>query len=133
MNRSTTWVMASVLALTGWLAPMASAENAKDENGQAIMCPKCETVWVKTPRQTGGKRGITYVSKKKMVCEDCKSAAASFFSGGKFEHTCKTCGDLIHCDEHPEPTSGPAPKQSTFVPGKDGAIQHHTIHPDPTK
>ena len=92
------------------------AEQTNTVSDVAVMCPKCETVWVKTPKQVGAKV-VTYVSTKKMKCEDCKNAVASFLASGKFEHTCKTCGDLVMCKMHAEPTSGPAPSDSKFVPG----------------
>jgi len=91
------------------------AEETNTESDVAIMCPKCETVWVKTPRQVG--KAVTYVSTKKMKCDDCKNAVASFMTSGKLEHTCKTCGDMVMCKMHAEPTSGPAPSDSKFVPG----------------
>ena len=92
------------------------AEESSAAADVAIMCPKCETVWVKTPKQVGAK-AVTYVSTKKMKCTDCKNAIESFLATGKFSHTCKTCGDLVMCKMHAEPTSGPAPSDSKFVPG----------------
>ncbi|HMP89695.1 MAG TPA: hypothetical protein PJ991_05815 [Kiritimatiellia bacterium] len=95
----------------------AESETTKaDEADAAIMCPKCETVWVKTVSRQG-RKAETYVSTKKMKCEDCKNAVESFIATGEFKHTCKTCGDMVMCKVHPEPTSGPAPSDTKFVPG----------------
>ena len=92
----TTIIVASTVALVlGALSMPSRAEEtaAKDE---AIMCPKCEAVWVKEKRNLG--KTTVYVSKKKMTCDDCKSAVENFFATGKLEHSCKTCGDLVKCE-----------------------------------
>jgi len=62
------------------------------------MCPKCEAVWVKTPTVVNSHQTTVYSTSKKMVCDDCKSAAANFFTTGKWEHACKVCGDMKVCD-----------------------------------
>lgn len=65
----------------------ASEEMAKD----AVMCSKCETTWVKVPVTQKG-RVVAYSSRKSMTCPDCKSMAENFFTTGKLQHTCPTCG-----------------------------------------
>ncbi len=59
--------------------------------GEAVMCAKCQTTWVKLPRTEKG-RVVAYTTRKGMVCPDCKSAAENFFATGKMENTCATCG-----------------------------------------
>ena len=110
-------MIVTVIAAAMAFGLAARAEEVAKDEGKAVMCPKCETVWVKTPKQVGGK-AWTYVSTKKMKCADCRNAVESFFATGELKHTCSTCGDLVMCEVHPEPTSGPAPSDSTFVPGK---------------
>jgi hypothetical protein len=57
------------------------------------MCAKCETTWVRSPHTIN--KTTVYRRHKTMACTDCDSAAANFFKTGKFEHTCKTCGDSL--------------------------------------
>ena len=122
----TTAILAAMIAA----GPFATrAEDAGTSKGTAVMCPKCETVWVKSQRPTG--KTDVHVYTKKMACDDCKSAVANFFATGKFEHTCKTCGDMIACEEA-QAGAGEAekPAGTTFVPGTDAAHSHHTSHPE---
>ena len=64
---------------------------------QAVMCSKCQTVWVQK-RSVGRAGTAVYRREKKMVCPDCETAAKSFFSTGTMEHSCKTCGtNLVAC------------------------------------
>jgi hypothetical protein len=64
----------------------------------AVMCSKCQTVWVSRPHRVGKSWATVYSRQKKMVCSDCESAAKNFFDTGKLEHTCKTCGtNLVAC------------------------------------
>lgn len=116
-------VMFSGLVMTG-----VAADGPKSAEGQAVFCAKCEKVWVKSPRTVG--KTTVYVSTQKMECPDCKTAVESFFSGGKFEHTCGKCGTLIACQEAQraaEKTKEAAP--SEHGKAADGAHQHHQAHP----
>lgn len=98
--------------LVGALTTFARAEDKESASGdEAVMCPKCEAVWVKEPRTQG--KITVYVAKKKMLCDDCKSAAANFFTTGKWQHTCKTCGDLVVCEQSQKDVSEPAPAGTT--------------------
>ena len=57
--------------------------------------------WVQVPDTTKGARVVGYTTRKQHECPDCKTAVANFFSTGKLEHTCKTCGDdLKVCEAH---------------------------------
>ena len=71
---------------------------------QALTCPKCETTWVKERKQIGNPaRSNTYIirNRQKMTCPDCQSASVSFFTTGKFEHVCKSCGvEMKACEKH---------------------------------
>ena len=118
-----------VSALVAGLVGVALGEDQpKNDGGTAVFCPKCETVWVKTPRNVG--KTTVYVKTKKMECPDCKTAVQSFFAGGKFEHTCGTCGELVACQEAQQGAEKPA-QASPSKHGKaaDGAHQHHLVHP----
>jgi hypothetical protein len=65
------------------------------------MCPKCQITWVKAPVHGGKGQIVSYTTRQSMECPDCKSAVANFFSTGKLEHTCATCGsDLQVCEMH---------------------------------
>lgn len=67
---------------------------------KAVICPKCETVWVEG-LDLNDPYMMTYRPEKVMKCPDCKSAVESFFTTGKLAHTCETCGgDLKHCTKH---------------------------------
>ena len=67
---------------------------------QAITCSKCQVTWIKVPDTVKG-RVVGYTNRKSHSCPDCKDAVANFFATGKFEHTCKTCGDAMElCQGH---------------------------------
>jgi hypothetical protein len=67
---------------------------------QAITCSKCQVTWVKVPDMAKG-RVVGYTSRKSHTCPDCKDAVANFFATGKFERTCRTCGDAMElCQGH---------------------------------
>jgi hypothetical protein len=90
------------VALAGLTLVGCQATGASQATGgetQSVMCDKCKTTWVRTPQQHG--KVTTYTSRKVMTCPDCKSAVANFFSTGKLEHTCTSCGgELQHCEVH---------------------------------
>jgi hypothetical protein len=78
-------------------ASAAKAEPASPAT-QAVMCSKCEVTWVKQPITAGGGKDwriLGYTSRKSHECPDCRSAVNNFFTTGKLEHTCKTCGDAM--------------------------------------
>lgn len=84
--------------LTGMLvsaAPLAVHAEDTAAKEQALSCPKCQKTWVTRPHHTG--KVTTYRTEQSMECEDCTSAVANFFKTGKFEHTCKTCGEINVC------------------------------------
>lgn len=75
------------------------ALQASGGEPQAVMCDKCKTTWVRSPQRQG--KVTIYTTRKTMTCPDCKSAVANFFTTGKLEHTCASCGgELQHCDVH---------------------------------
>lgn len=123
----------AVAVLLGILALPARAEEVKraeaTNTDKAVMCAKCETVWVKTQRQVGP-RATVLVTSKKMLCDDCRSAVENFFTTGKFEHECKHCGRLAICEKAQEEAGeSPKPEGKKSVPGNDAAHSHHTAHP----
>jgi len=79
----------------------AATAAAEPASTQAISCDKCKVTYVKVPDTGGKSRVVGYRSEKRMECPDCKSAAENFFTTGKFQHTCKTCGDSLEvCKAH---------------------------------
>lgn len=96
MKKLTRWFLASV-AVTALVSGCSTTNSTASKEVQpAVMCAKCETTWVRSSQTIG--RATVYRRHKKMACPDCDSAAVNFFKTGKFEHTCKTCGDsLILC------------------------------------
>jgi hypothetical protein len=79
------------------VAPAATnAPVAKVEREQAAMCAKCQMVWVRRSHNVG--KATVYRREQAMRCPDCKSAVANFFTTGKWQHTCTTCGEnLAEC------------------------------------
>lgn len=67
---------------------------------KGMTCTKCQVTWVQEP-VSNGKRVTGYQWAKKDICPDCRDAVQSFFASGKFDHTCKTCGDSLQiCEAH---------------------------------
>src|SRR3954471_19686993 len=92
-----TGLLATVLVAGCQSSPPATAT---DHSGHALNCDKCKVTYVRVPDTAKG-RVVGYTTRKEMECPDCKNAAANFFATGKFEHTCKTCGDSMEvCDAH---------------------------------
>jgi hypothetical protein len=79
-------------------APSEAAAVAPD----AVRCDKCQVVWVKTAQPVAkGSPIVAYRETKTMECPDCRDAVTSFFTTGKLEHTCKTCGgNMAICQAH---------------------------------
>ena len=71
---------------------------------QGVACSRCQVTWVKQPVTAGGGkdwRVLGYTSRKSHECPDCRDAVSNFFTTGKLEHTCKTCGDAMEaCEVH---------------------------------
>jgi hypothetical protein len=81
----------------------SSEATAAPPSTQAVTCDKCKVTYVQVPAvATKGAPGLVgYRSVRHHECPDCKSAAANFFATGKFQHTCKTCGDTMElCQGH---------------------------------
>ena len=75
------------------------ASGGDDTSTRALICVKCETVWVE--RVDLNEPYVTFRPEKTTVCPDCESAIATFFKTGRLEHTCGTCGGQIkHCEVH---------------------------------
>src|SRR3954468_22498690 len=84
-------VLGTVLVGCQSLATGDKPAAAKLDATQAVACTKCDVTWVKTPQEQKG-RIVGYSNRKVMECPDCKDAVANYFSTGKLEHACKTCG-----------------------------------------
>jgi len=68
---------------------------------QGVTCTKCQVTWVKVPTNNGKGRIVGYTWAKRDTCPDCMDAVTSFFNSGKFQHTCRTCGDTMEiCEAH---------------------------------
>ena len=69
------------------------AAGARHEHVAGMMCPTCETVWVRnagTP--TGGSRIQAVQWGREMDCPDCDAMAEAYFKDGeKVLHNCPTC------------------------------------------
>jgi len=98
-------IVKSMLLGTGLLATLLAAgcqtaAPAVDHSAHALTCDKCKVTYVRVPDTAKG-RIVGYTNQKHMECPDCKSAAANFFSTGKLQHTCATCGDSMEvCEAH---------------------------------
>jgi hypothetical protein len=106
MRRTTKIVLgslltASALFIAGCQSNSTQAAADQAASKEALACDKCKVTYVQVP-ETGGKtRIVGYRTEKRMECPDCKTAAENFFSTGKFQHTCKTCGDSMEvCKAH---------------------------------
>ena len=99
-TRALTKVAGVALAsLTFGLAGCATTAAVASNDTLAVLCPTCETVWVRRRRQIN--KTTFYTTEKKMVCPDCTSAVETFFKTGKLQHTCATCGgNLAPCKAH---------------------------------
>ena len=95
-------VATTVISLTAAGCQSTGRSSMADTpSTQAVRCSKCETTWVRVPRDNGQGHIVGYTDRKKMVCPDCKDEVANFFTTGKFQHTCKTCGDSMElCEGH---------------------------------
>ncbi|MFH0879887.1 MAG: hypothetical protein V2A34_09260 [Lentisphaerota bacterium] len=71
-------------------AEMQAQPGSPEE--RAALCIKCKEIWVTHPQHVG-KAAVSH--KRTMICPDCDSAVQNYFTTGKFEHTCKTCGDAL--------------------------------------
>ena len=111
-------LMTSALAVGGCQSTEKQASAAGGD--EAVICPKCQTTWVKRPATVGPPRGtntpIAYRTKAEMACPECDSAVANFFATGKFVHTCKMCGDNpAHCTVHTTTLKGPVASEAEQV------------------
>ena len=86
--------MAGAIALmTGCTTTGHKAGMSMGADEPAVMCGKCQAVWVSRPHQIN--KVTVYRKVKTMQCPDCNSAAENFFKTGKFDHTCTACGDSL--------------------------------------
>ena len=112
--------VAILIAGCSTVSPKMSSEASNKE--QAVMCSKCQTVWVQRGYQNG-KNVVAYRQDKQMVCPDCQSAIVTFFKTGKLEHTCKTCGGTLdHCTVHQEKIAPVATNSPTSAVKQEQAV-----------
>jgi hypothetical protein len=89
------------LFVAGCAADNKPAQSSLVPSTQGVTCSKCQVTWVKVPTDNGKGRIVGYTSQKSMECPDCKDAVTNFFTTGKLQHTCKTCGDSMEiCESH---------------------------------
>lgn len=87
------------LALTG-CATATAPQSALVPGPQGVTCSKCQVTYVSVPNKIG-KQIVGYNTQGVMECPDCKDAVTNFFTTGKLQHTCKTCGDSMSiCEAH---------------------------------
>ena len=78
-------------ALAGCASTASPSDGAKGAVAEAMMCPKCESVWF-TRVTDQGLKTQRMVSEKKMVCPDCDATAEAYFQDGKkVLHNCPSC------------------------------------------
>jgi phage FluMu protein Com len=81
----------AALTLGGCASTDKSDASADADQGTAMMCPKCETVWVTESKQLGAKTRI-YQSKAEMTCPTCDKMAKAYFEDNKVvPHDCPDC------------------------------------------
>jgi hypothetical protein len=94
----------SGLLLAGCAATEAvptTAPSALTGGADGVTCAKCQVTYARSPAVNDKGRLIRYETRKTHECPDCKDAVTNFFATGKFEHTCKTCGDTMElCEAH---------------------------------
>lgn len=92
-------VIWALFMVVGGCASTGEKQAGTTDKDVAVMCPKCETIWVRMPRRSN--RTMTYRSVARMTCPDCESAIKTFFTTGELCHRCNTCGDVLrHCEVH---------------------------------
>ena len=65
--------------------------GATTQPSAAVMCPSCETVWVREATSTGPKGAFVWQSKSKMVCPECDTMARAELDGKAALRECRTC------------------------------------------
>lgn len=93
MFRATRVVVAGMALAVGLiLAGCASTGQTPDTTDHAIMCPKCDTVWIRKSKWVGPKNVRRFSYKQEMTCPDCDKMAKAYFEGDKkVLHECQTC------------------------------------------
>ena len=65
------------------------AANATDH---AVVCPKCETIWIARPTRTGPRNIDRLQYSRAMTCPTCEKMAAAYLQGEKVVmHECPDC------------------------------------------
>lgn len=94
-------LLIAVAFLGGCAAGNKPPQSSLVASPQGVTCSKCQTTWVKVPIDAGKNRIVGYTAQKRHVCPDCKDAVTNFFTTGKLQHTCKTCGEALEvCEAH---------------------------------
>lgn len=72
---------------------IATADEQTHAYTEGMMCPKCETVWVRERKRSGPRKVIRFSHSREMSCPDCDVMAQSQLrEGGKVMlHECPTC------------------------------------------
>lgn len=77
--------------------PVDGAPVASSKDG-AVMCTKCQAVWVKRSRDLD-KRTVYWMEKKE-ACSGCHDMAMDMLNTGKKEGKCAKCGDELKTCTH---------------------------------
>lgn len=93
MKAIKTLMMAGVLLTVGLAAGgCASSGRTADASDHAVMCPKCETIWVRERSSIGARDVQRFSLKRDMTCPTCDKAAAAYLQDGKTVlHDCPDC------------------------------------------
>ena len=83
------------VAITAALVSAAGCASEQNGSGpsasRGMMCPKCETVWIKDVEGQGTK-AQRFSSTKGMSCPDCDATAKAYLQGGDLIlHDCPSC------------------------------------------
>ena len=76
-----------------------AAPPAEIARAGSVMCPKCQTVWVKKTRYLGKVTAYSY--DRKDVCPGCQDMAIHMINTGMTEGKCPTCGETLKSCQSP--------------------------------
>ena len=87
-------LIAGALLLTGALGMMGCQSSSKTASGDhALVCPKCETIWVAQNKMFSGPREVHRLQyQPQMSCPTCDKTATAYFEDGQMAlHECPDC------------------------------------------
>ncbi|QNN21787.1 hypothetical protein HED60_05705 [Planctomycetales bacterium ZRK34] len=105
MKLMTLALAAGIAIGVGLLTGCESSQKTDADSGMAMMCPKCETVWVR--EDVGNNPRVQrYQTKREMVCSDCDKMATAYLEGDHAVlHDCPTCKVSLEAMQPPKGVS----------------------------